>query len=58
LSDNNIDSTIHQRLKEKEKRMMEIIEKEPIPLFKMLEETDEGDIRALIDNYVKRTKRL
>lgn len=58
LSDNNIDFTIHQRLKEKEKRMMDIIEKEPIPLFKLLEETDEIDIRALIDNYVKRTKRL
>jgi len=58
LSDNNIDLTINQRLKEKEKRMMDIIEKEPIPLFKLLEETNEGDIRALMDSYVKRTKRL
>jgi hypothetical protein len=38
--------------------MMDIIEKEPIPLFKLLEETNEGDIRALMDSYVKRTKRL
>jgi SNF2 family DNA or RNA helicase len=58
LSDNNIDFTIHQRLIEKERRMMDIIEKESIPLFKILEETNEGDLRALIDNYVKRTKRL
>jgi len=58
LSDNNIDFTIHQRLIEKEKRMMDIIERDPIPLFKLLEETDETDIRILIDNYVKRTKKL
>jgi hypothetical protein len=54
VSDNNIDRTIHQRLMEKEKRMMEIIESEDIPLFGILDDKNasDQDIRALINNYV------
>ena len=54
LSDNIIDRTIHERLSEKEKRMMEIIESEPIPLFQRLEADEMDDIRILINNYVKK----
>lgn len=53
LSDNNTDRTIHERLVFKEKRMLDIIENEPIPLFKRIEEDETGDFRSLIDNYVK-----
>jgi SNF2 family DNA or RNA helicase len=55
LSDNNTDYTIHQRLAEKEERMMKIIEHEPIPLFNRIDAEDEDDIKALINNYVNRT---
>lgn len=51
LSNTNIDRTIHARLKLKEDRMTEIMEKEEIPLFKILDD-EQGDIKALIDNYV------
>jgi hypothetical protein len=56
LSKNNIDVTIHQRLQYKEARMLEIIEKEEIPLFHLLD-TDESDddLRILINNYVSRS---
>jgi hypothetical protein len=57
LSDNNTDRTIHQRLEEKEQKMVEIIEKEPIPLFTRVlsgEDTDD-DLLRLVNNYVKRT---
>lgn len=54
LSNNNIDRTIHQRLREKEERMLRIIESESIPLFDILDTTnaDYEDLRTLINNYV------
>lgn len=55
LSDNAIDATIHDRLALKERRMLEIMEKEPIPLFSRLDEDETDDIKALIDNYVRKT---
>ncbi|MBU4352861.1 MAG: DEAD/DEAH box helicase [Nanoarchaeota archaeon] len=55
LSRNNIDFTIHQRLIEKEERMMRIIESESIPLFRRIDAEDNDDIKALIINYVNRT---
>ncbi|MDP1547519.1 MAG: DEAD/DEAH box helicase [Anaerolineales bacterium] len=57
LSNNNIDHTIHQRLIEKEARMLKIIENEPIPLFSILEDSnsDDEDLRTLIYNYVNKT---
>lgn len=56
LSDNNIDFTIHQRLLEKEERMMRMIESQPIPLFNVLDDSngDDEDLRALIENYVNK----
>ena len=54
LSKNNTDFTIHQRLYEKEARMMRIIENEPIPLFSRIDQDDNDDIKALILNYVNR----
>jgi hypothetical protein len=55
LSDNNTDYTIHQRLNEKEKRMLEIIENEQIPLFSRIDFDDEDDFKSLIMNYVNRS---
>jgi SNF2 family DNA or RNA helicase len=58
LSENTIDETINERLKFKEQRMNKIIEK-PIPLFFNLEDGDlvDEDIKALIDDYVKRANK-
>lgn len=55
---NSIDETIDMRLTEKERRMTEIMESMPIPLFDNIS-SDMGneDIKALIKDYVKRTKR-
>lgn len=57
LSEDSVDETIDTRLKEKERRMMEIIENTPIPLF--LNTTDEGDedIKAILNDYVRRKAR-
>lgn len=56
LSNNNIDYTIHQRLLEKEERMLKIIESEEIPLFNILDDSngDDADLRALIQNYANK----
>jgi len=56
LSDNNVDYTIHQRLIEKEERMLRTIENEPIPLFNILDNanSDDEDLRSLIYNYVNK----
>ena len=57
LSEDSVDETIDTRQKEKERRMMEIIENTPIPLF--LNTTDEGDedIKAILNDYVRRKAR-
>ena len=57
LSEDSVDETIDTRLKEKERRMMGIIENTPIPLF--LNTTDEGDedIKAILNDYVRRKAR-
>lgn len=55
LSDDSIDGVIHDKLKEKISRMERIIDQE-IPLFTRLSDSDETDlIKALIDDYAKRT---
>ena len=58
LSEHSIDETVHTRLIEKERRMLDIIENQPIPLINMnmdyeVDLTD--DIKALIRDYVQRT---
>lgn len=54
LSDNNVDFSIDESLRQKEKRMMEIIEHEEIPLFHRLETNYTDDINLLIRNYVNK----
>lgn len=54
LSEDSIDEVIHERVLKKEKRMLEIIESNAIPLlqFNMSnEDADENDIREIIRNY-------
>lgn len=59
LSEDSIDSVINERLMAKERRLREIIESMPIPLFSNVElETGDEDIKALIAEYVNRTKAL
>lgn len=59
LSEDSIDSVINDRLRAKEERLREIIESMPIPLFSNVElETGDDDIKALIAEYVSRTKTL
>lgn len=58
LSRDTIDETIHTRLIEKEQRMTEIMESMPIPLFNNIsEDLGDEDIKALIKDYVRRTKK-
>ena len=57
LSEDSIDETIDLRLKEKERRMMDIIEHAPIPLFLNTTEEGDEDIKAILYNYVRRKAR-
>lgn len=57
ISENSVDETIHRRLKEKEERMLEIIESMPIPLFdNVAVEGGIEDIKAILSDYAQRTK--
>lgn len=48
----------HARLAEKEHRMNEIMESMPIPLFdNASDDLGDEDIKALIKDYVRRTKK-
>ena len=59
LSEESVDETVDTRLRTKESRMLEIIESMPIPLFSNVElETGDDDIKALITEYVNRTKTM
>ena len=59
LSEGSIDEVIHKRLIEKETRLRDIIESMPIPLFENAGlETGNDDIKALIAEYVNRTKKM
>lgn len=59
LSENSVDDVIHNRLIAKETRLREIIESMPIPLFENTElEIGDDDIKALITEYVNRTKKM
>ena len=57
LSADSVDITIHERLAEKERRLLEIIESMPIPLFdNTLEDGGDDDIKAVLRDYARRTK--
>lgn len=59
VADDSIDETIDSRLIVKEARLNEIMESMPIPLFSNIElETGDNDIKALIREYVNRTKKM
>ncbi len=58
LSENSIDDTIHQSLIEKERRMVELIESQEIPLISQNLNYDidlKDDLKAIIRDYVRRT---
>ena len=56
LSVDSVDLTIHERLADKERRLLEIIESMPIPLFdNNLEEGGDDDIKAVLRDYARRT---
>jgi len=55
IASNSIEETIHQRLFDKEQRLLEIIESMPIPLFNVLEDQD-SDINAILRDYARRSK--
>ncbi len=57
LSQDTVDTTINDRLHEKESRMIAIIESTPIPLFENLGDDGDEDIKAIIKDYVKRKNR-
>ncbi len=60
ISDESVDSTIHSSLDEKEKRMLAIIESEPIPLINLnmdYEDDFTSDFKAIIRDYVIRNKK-
>ena len=58
LSKDTIDETIDARLIVKEQRMTEIMEKMPIPLFyNVTDDLGDEDIKAIISDYVRRTKK-
>ncbi|MCR5586472.1 MAG: DEAD/DEAH box helicase [Lachnospiraceae bacterium] len=59
VSNDSVDGTVHQRLIDKERRLMEIIESMPIPLFDNFFGADgDEDIKAVLRDYAKRTKTL
>lgn len=59
ISKDTIDETIEIRLIEKERRMIEIMESTPIPLFDNVSEgLGDDDIKALLKDYVRRTKKF
>lgn len=58
LSRDTVDETIDTRLAEKERRMTDIMENMPVPLFDNISENlGDEDIKALIRDYVRRTKK-
>lgn len=58
LSRDSVDETIDVRLSEKERRMTDIMESMPIPLFNNVsDDLGDEDIKALIRDYVRRTKK-
>jgi SNF2 family DNA or RNA helicase len=56
ISENSIEETIHRRLKEKEKRLLEVIETMPIPLFNLIDDSSSSDITEILKDYARRTK--
>lgn len=58
ISENSIEETIHRRLKEKELRLLEVIETMPIPLFNLIDDDSSSDIAEILKDYARRTKTI
>lgn len=58
VSEDSVDLTIHERLNEKERRLLEIIESMPIPLFDSYINEEDGDIKAVLRDYARRIKTI
>ena len=59
ISESSIDETVNSRLILKENRLNQIMESMPIPLFdNSLEEGGLEDIKAIINDYAQRTKKI
>lgn len=58
LSEDSVDLTIHQRLEDKEKRLLEIIESMPIPLFDNMTDGGDEDVKAVLRDYARRIKKI
>ncbi|MCL2797554.1 MAG: DEAD/DEAH box helicase [Firmicutes bacterium] len=57
VSENSIDTVINDRLEIKERRLMEIMEDMPIPLFdNVLENEGDEDVKAVLRDYARRIK--
>lgn len=57
LSADSVDLTIHDRLNEKERRLLDLIESMPIPLFEnALETGGDDDVKAVLRDYARRIK--
>lgn len=59
VSADSIEETIHDRLAYKEARMLKVIEGQDIPLISLNmedDDTDANDIRAVIDEYLRRNR--
>ncbi len=58
ISENSIEETIHRRLKEKEQRLLEVMENMPIPLFNLTDDDSTSDIAEMLKDYARRTKAI
>ena len=58
LSEDSVDLTIHQRLEDKERRLLEIIESMPIPLFDNMTDGGDEDVKAVLRDYARRIKKV
>ena len=56
VSKDSIDETIDERLFEKEQRLIEIMEKMPIPLFANITDSGDEDVKAVLRDYARRIK--
>ncbi|KSU85169.1 Helicase conserved C-terminal domain-containing protein [Fictibacillus enclensis] len=57
MANNSIDETINTKLIEKENLIIRVTESQDIPLFLNLEDDTENDIKALIKDYERRSKK-
>jgi SNF2 family DNA or RNA helicase len=56
IAENSIEGTIHRLLKEKEERLLQLIESMPIPLFNLVADDNSSDISEILRDYARRVK--